>query len=186
MNSDIQGLVSVKDIDAGITSSDDYDTRIAIGIQKATTRLAKTQETSPRSSIWPSTGGSQDSRLKLPKLDLPKLDGSYSQWISFRVLFDGAVHSNSSLTDSQKLFYLKGLLTGEAKRLLSAIAITDANYSEAKEILKQRYENRRAIVRDKLLQLRAIPQQTKNKALCEIYSRQLMNTNELLKPWVKI
>ena len=43
---------------------------------------------------------------------------------------------------------LKGLLTGEAKRLLSAIRITDGNYGEARTMLKERYENRRASVRE--------------------------------------
>ena len=38
------------------------------------------------------------------------------------------------------------MLTGEAKRLLSAITITDANYGEARTMLQERYENRRAIV----------------------------------------
>ena len=41
MNSELQGLVCVDDIDAEITSSDDYDTRIAIA--KATSRLAKAE-----------------------------------------------------------------------------------------------------------------------------------------------
>ena len=54
----------------------------------------------------------------------------------------------ASLTDSQKLFYLKGLLTGEAARLLTSVNVTDANYSVARDILKTRYENRRAIVRE--------------------------------------
>ena len=73
---------------------------------------------------------------------------AHSQWTSFVDLFDGAVDSNANLSSSQKLFYLKGLLTGEAKRL-SAITITDANYGEARTmLLQERYENRRAIVRE--------------------------------------
>ena len=85
--------------------------------------------------------------MKLPKLVIPKFDDSYSQWTSFVDLFDEAVDSNPSLSSSQKLFYPKGLLTGETKRL-SAITIIDANYGEERTMLQERYENRRAIVRE--------------------------------------
>ena len=53
--------------------------------------------------------------------------------------------SSTTLTNSQNLFYLKGLLTGEAPRLL-----TDAKYEVAKEKLRSRYDNRGAIVREHL------------------------------------
>ena len=86
--------------------------------------------------------------MKLSKLDIPKFDGAYSQWTSFVDLFDEAFDSNPSLSSSQKLFYLIGLLTGEAKRLLSAITTTDANYGEARTMLQERYENRGGIVRE--------------------------------------
>ena len=147
MNLEIQGLTKIDDIDGEIASSEDYDAKIELAIQRATTKLA-THRSSTTITSNNSSGGNQDSRLKLPKLDIPKFDGSYYQWTSFVDLFDGAVDSNPSLSSSQKLFYLIGLLTGEAKRLLSAITITDANYGEARTMLPERYENRRPIVRE--------------------------------------
>ena len=148
MNSDVQGLIGVDEIDADMMSSNDYDVKLAVAIQQVNSRLAKVETATPRTSTASTTGGNQDARLKLPKLDIPKFDGSYSQWVSFSDLFDGAVHANPNLTGSQKLFYLKGLLTGEAKRLLTYITITDANYEEARDILKNRYQNLKAIVRE--------------------------------------
>ena len=71
----------------------------------------------------------------------------------------------ASLTDSQKLFYLKGLLTGEAARLLTSVNVTDANYSVARDILKTRYENRRAIVRghiSKIINAASVSKQDSN------------------------
>ena len=59
----------------------------------------------------------------------------------------------ASLSRSQKLFYLKGLPTGDAKRLLSAVTNTDANYDVARDLLKDRYENLRAIVREHISQI---------------------------------
>ena len=126
---------------------DDYDSKLALSIEKATRYLKPAdQSSSPRSSIVSST--SIDARLKLPKIDLPKFSGSYSQWTSFADLFDGAVHSNSTLSKAQKLFYLKGLLTGDAARLVASLTNTDANYDVAREMLKERYANLRAIVRE--------------------------------------
>ena len=148
MNSDVQGLIGVDEIDADMMSSNDYDVKLEVAIQQVNSRLAKVETATPRTSTASTTGGNQNARLNLPKLDIPKFDGSYSQWVSFSDLFDGAVHANPNLTGSQKLFYSKGLLTGEAKRLLTSITITDANYEEARDILKNRYQNLRAIVRE--------------------------------------
>ena len=53
--------------------------------------------------------------------------------------FDGAFHSNASLSDVQKLQYLKGALKDEPFRLLSHLPTTNANYSVARELLKDRY-----------------------------------------------
>ena len=53
--------------------------------------------------------------------------------------FDGAFYSNASLSDVQKLQYLKGALKDEPFRLLSHLPTTNANYSVARELLKDRY-----------------------------------------------
>ena len=152
-NAEIQGIISEAEIDADIDKCEDYDAKLSLSIQRATNHLKQSDvrltATQARASTSGTThGASENGRLKLPKLDLPKFDGSYSQWSSFVDPFDGAVDSMTSLTDSQKLFYLKGLLTGEAARLLTSVNVTDANYSVARDILKTRYENRRAIVRE--------------------------------------
>ena len=63
----------------------------------------------------------------------------YDQGLPFLDSFDGAVHSNASLSDVQKLHYLKGALKDEPFRLLSHLTITNANYSVARELLKDRY-----------------------------------------------
>ena len=83
--------------------------------------------------------------LKLPKLNLPIFSGKYSNWTSFIDLFDGTVDKNSSITDVQKLQYLKSSLKGDPAKLLANLPITNGNYSIAKQMLKDTYGNRRMI-----------------------------------------
>ena len=84
---------------------------------------------------------------KLPKLDLPTFSGDYLSWTSFFDLFTGAVHNNGTLQNSQKLQYLIASLKGDAAKLLASVTITDANYSVAMKMLRDRYQNNRMILR---------------------------------------
>lgn len=95
--------------------------------------------------------------LKLPKLDLPTFSGSYTEWTSFYDLFSASVDKNSSLSDSQKLHYLKSSVKGDAAKILTSLQITDANYSAAKDILVKRYSNKRIIVREHVHAISTFP-----------------------------
>ncbi|XP_055604177.1 uncharacterized protein LOC129752419 [Uranotaenia lowii] len=77
--------------------------------------------------------------LKLPRMTLPVFSGNILEWQSFYDLFDSAVHKNPALTDSQRLYFLKTNLEGEAATLLSHLRIEDANYAPALAKLKQRF-----------------------------------------------
>ena len=92
----------------------------------------------------------QVASAKLPKLNLPTFKGDYENWLSFYDLFKSSVHDNRSLTDSQRLQYLKASLQGDAAKLLTSLAITDANYSIALQTLEERYANPRMIARTHL------------------------------------
>ncbi|XP_072948468.1 uncharacterized protein [Epargyreus clarus] len=83
--------------------------------------------------------------VKLPKIDLPKFSGHYSEWSSFQDLFSSLIISNSSLSNVQKLHYLKSSLTGEAEQLLRHITIQDCNFERCWELLTERYNNKRYI-----------------------------------------
>ncbi len=85
--------------------------------------------------------------VKLPKLDLPSFSGSYTAWTSFWDLFNTSIHANATLTDGQKLRYLKASVTGEPSRLVAALEVADANYPAARKILTGIYDNQRSIVR---------------------------------------
>ncbi|KAJ0169552.1 hypothetical protein K1T71_014737 [Dendrolimus kikuchii] len=81
--------------------------------------------------------------VKLPKITIPVFSGKYSEWITFRDLFVALVHKNSSLTDVQKLHYLKGHVSGEAEQLIRYTPLTEANYLHCWSQLEKRYDNKR-------------------------------------------
>jgi len=57
-------------------------------------------------------GASINRALTLPKIELPKFDGSAVQWCTFRDMFLSAVHTNSDLKDVERFHYLIAGLSG--------------------------------------------------------------------------
>ncbi|XP_018908857.2 uncharacterized protein [Bemisia tabaci] len=80
--------------------------------------------------------------IRLPKLNLPKFKGEISTWQNFYNLFIVSIHE-SPLKDVEKFQYLLSTLDGEAKDLVKGLAITEANYTVAWELLCSRYNCKR-------------------------------------------
>ncbi|XP_072757735.1 uncharacterized protein [Anoplolepis gracilipes] len=79
-------------------------------------------------------------RVKLPEASLPKFDGRYENWLSFKNSFIAMIDSQTDLEDVQKLQYLKSALTDEAANKLKILSIEGSNYAKAWELLKRSYE----------------------------------------------
>ncbi len=77
--------------------------------------------------------------VNLPKLTLPKFDGSVLAWQNFWDCFESSVHQNSRLTNVNKFMYLKGQLTGVALAAISGFTATNDNYSHAVALLQDRF-----------------------------------------------
>lgn len=95
-------------------------------------------------------------QLKLPTLQLPPFSGKYTDWNSFIQQFNASYHTNQSLTPVQKLQHLLTLLQGPARDIIKHLPITDENYERALELLKKRFENRRAIFINCMQELQSI------------------------------
>ncbi|XP_072934991.1 uncharacterized protein [Epargyreus clarus] len=54
-------------------------------------------------------------QVRLPRIELPTYSGKYEEWPTFQDLFVSLVHNNTSLSDVQKLHYLKCSVAGEAE-----------------------------------------------------------------------
>ncbi|XP_075146361.1 uncharacterized protein LOC142220863 [Haematobia irritans] len=94
---------------------------------------------------------------KLPKISLPRFSGQYMEWVPFRDIYFSLVHQNDSLNKTQKFFYLRSTLEGEAANLIKNIAPTEANYDSAWKILESRYHNKRMLVGNLISRLFNIP-----------------------------
>ncbi|XP_071574714.1 uncharacterized protein [Temnothorax nylanderi] len=84
--------------------------------------------------------------IQLPRILLPRFSGRYTDWANFRDIFESLVANNESLSNVQRLHYLKSSLIDEASLVIKNITVTDANYRTAWSELKSRYENQRAII----------------------------------------
>ncbi|GFQ66356.1 uncharacterized protein TNCT_108981 [Trichonephila clavata] len=123
--------------------------------------------------------------LKLPRIELPVFTSNYMDWISFRDLFLASVGNNNTLSDSQKLQYLKLSVKGEAATLLQSIQITNYNYQKVWNALTERYENEAEIINAALNKLVSQPvlKQESASGLRKIIdtTQQCIDTLQILK-----
>ncbi|XP_077270667.1 uncharacterized protein LOC143901909 [Temnothorax americanus] len=92
------------------------------------------------------------------------LRGKYDEWFPFRDSFTSIIHTNPTLRDINKLQYLRAALSGEAISVLSSLEISDANYEVAWNLLKRRYDDKRAIVHNHIGSIVDLPVMTKENA----------------------
>ncbi|XP_053686921.1 uncharacterized protein LOC128736463 [Sabethes cyaneus] len=85
--------------------------------------------------------------LRLPKIDLPKFNGDFSRWLSFRDTYSSMVHSNADIPTVAKLQYLLQSLEGEARKPFESVDISADNYASTWDALLKRYDNKRYLKR---------------------------------------
>uniref|UniRef100_A0A8D8TTW8 CCHC-type domain-containing protein n=1 Tax=Cacopsylla melanoneura TaxID=428564 RepID=A0A8D8TTW8_9HEMI len=86
-------------------------------------------------------------RVNLPELSLPSFSGTITEWLSFSDTFQCLVGQNTSLTDVQRFQYLRSCLQGNALAEIVNLPTTSQNYKLAWNVLKDRYQNTRLIVK---------------------------------------
>ena len=102
----------------------------------------KLLEAQSSTSLTPSsTEEASTSSCFMPiSMSIPPFDGDAKQWSSFHDLFQ-IVIENKSLSDAQRLQYLKTVTTGKAAKLLEPFSVTDANFSRAWGALEERFKD---------------------------------------------
>ena len=81
----------------------------------------------------------KSSGVKLPKLDIKKFDGDFTQWNSFWDIYGASVHRRTDIEGVEKFTYLKGLLEGDALKLVEGFNLESRYYDEAIQLLKNTY-----------------------------------------------
>lgn len=100
----------------------------------------------------------------LQRIALPAFSGDYQSWPSFRDLYRSLVMKNSSLSEVDKLHYLKTSLTGEAARLIQNVTITADNFKRAWAVIQEQYDVPRLLIDHHVKTLLSLPAMTTESA----------------------
>ena len=100
----------------------------------------------------------RQNNIHLPKLSIEPFDGDLQHFLEFWDSFRYSVHENDSISNVQKMTYLKGLLKGGAASCISGFKIADKNYETSVNLLKERYNNKQLIVSSHMTNLLNLPQ----------------------------
>lgn len=119
-------------------------------------QILQLNERNKKSEIIPSKNH-DSTEIKLPTLSLPTFSGVVDEWLTFSDLFQAAVTNSQNLTGAQKLQYLKGVLKGDAQKIVQSLSITDDNFQIAWDLLKERYFHKREILSSLMKKLLNIP-----------------------------
>lgn len=90
-------------------------------------------------------GPAVPANLRLPKIAIPTYSGDYLKWKQFEELFSEII-GKQQISGTQKLMYLLSNVSGEAKKLIQHLQITEHNFETAWETLRSRYDNKRLIL----------------------------------------
>ena len=95
----------------------------------------------------------QDRNTRLRKLNIKTFTGKPTEWPTFIEPFETAVDSNGALSNIQKFQYLKCYLPGQVERCIEGFLLTNDNYREARNLLKERFGNTQLIINTHVSQL---------------------------------
>ena len=90
--------------------------------------------------------GARDMGVKLPKIKIKAFKGDVAEWKTFLDTFEAAVGSKTHLTAIQKFTYLRGYMDGNALQCIEGVPLSNENYIEAMNLLKERYGNSQLII----------------------------------------
>lgn len=88
-------------------------------------------------------------KCRLPEIELPKFDGKYSSWITFKEDFDNLIHRNQEIANIDKFRYLLSCLQGgTAYSIVEFIPRTNLNYELAWQRLIDNFDNESIILKN--------------------------------------
>ena len=79
---------------------------------------------------------SEDSFVKLPKIEIVSFNGKKTKWVEFWDSFESTTDKNKRLSEVEKFNYLRCKLEGEAKRTISGLTLSKENFNFERTIRK--------------------------------------------------
>lgn len=120
-------------------------------------------------------------RLKLPRANLPKFDGSFEKWLTFKNTFVTMIDSLQDISDLQKFVLLRDSLEGDALNKISIYNVSEENYKSAWKLLNDSYDKKRILIAkhlDAILDLPA-PDKADQKGLMRLADDMRQHVNML-------
>ena len=151
-------LRTASNVEAAINGVKSLRKDYALSITEAKTSLKKCRQALGLHRQAPAAApAAVGPSFKLPEVKVPVFDGDIARFQSFWGLYTTIIDS-ASASDEQKFSLLKTKLSGEPANLIRDLPLTPANYASAKDLLNERYGDKKAIARKVRGQLFALPQ----------------------------
>ena len=129
---------------------------------------------SPRPSTTPTPV--EEISCNLPKLVISPFDGNTLNWTTFWDQFESSIHSKRGISDIDKLSYLRSFLAPVTLETISGLTLSSQNYSEAIDLLKNRYGNPQTLINSYMEQFVNLETVTKTNDVIRL--RKLFNKVE--------
>ena len=112
----------------------------------------------------------------MPKLVISPFDGNTLNWTTFWDQFESSIHSKRGISDIDKFSYLRSFLAPVALETISGLTLSSQNYSEAIDLLKNRYGNPQTLINSYMEQFVNLETVTKTNDVIRL--RKLFNKVE--------
>ena len=84
--------------------------------------------------------------VNLPKIHIKKFCGDTTLRRQFYETYEATVHKNEKISDIEKFSYLKGYLTGAAEKCIEGLSLSNDNYKQMLNLLKERYGHPQLVI----------------------------------------
>ena len=122
------------DLTLSITEAGEYSLRVRSDIHRLNEEI--TAALPSTSYVGPQL---KSAGIKLPKLNIKKFDGDFTQWNSFWDIYEASVHRRTDKEGVEKFTYLKGLLEGDTLKLIEGFNLKACYYDEAIKLLQDTF-----------------------------------------------
>ena len=179
-NEILELIKSENDIEKEIESTSEFSDKLQIAFGKLENILSEQKNKKKSSTITTASlvtnNKPESSRVRLPKLKIPKFSGNALQWKSFWDQYNATIHSSTVISNIKKFNFFKNLLTGSALESISSLSLTDSNYERAIDLLKERFNNPQILISSCMKVLATLPKVHSMKHVAEL--RDLYNKIE--------
>ena len=115
--------------------------------------------------------------MKLPTINIKSFDDEPENWHTFIDSFECAIDKNGTMSDIQKMNYLKNLVKGKTATVISSIKLANENYIICLNLLKKIYKNKQLMIHSHMSKLLSLEHITDVKDVSGL--RKLFDTNDI-------